>query len=99
MEAFSALRRAKNVCYPLAIQALGSSSSKAETAPKESDPSKDVPAKTLPSPIIAPKEVQQADTAEKEKEMAKEVALEDTKPPAVPKDSLKEKKGLPRAEW
>lgn len=68
-----------------------SSSSKAKTAPKESDPSKDVLAKALPSPISPPKVVQQANAVEKEKEMAKEVALEITKPLTIPKDSLKEK--------
>ena len=91
VEASSALRRAENLYYPLAIWASGFSGSKVETAFKDSEPSKDVPAKVLPLLNSPSKEVQQADIVENEIEMAKEVPPEVTKPPVVPKDSLKEK--------
>ena len=89
VEASSTLWGAENIYYPPAIRVSSSSGSKAKIAPKESDPGKHVPAKALPSPISPPKVVQQAKAAEKEKEMAKEVALEITKPLIIPKDSLK----------
>ena len=49
IEAFSALRRAKNIYYPPTIRASSSLGSKADTASKEIDIGKDSPAKALPS--------------------------------------------------
>lgn len=81
----STLRKVKNVYYPPAIQASGPSSSKAKTAPKDPDFSKDVSASALPSITSPPKEVKQVGATEKEKETAKEVASKATKLPPVPK--------------
>lgn len=81
----STLRKVKNVYYPPAIQASGPSSSKAKTAPKDPDFSKDVSASAIPSITSPPKEVKQVGATEKEKETAKEVASKATKLPPVPK--------------
>ena len=54
VKASSALRRAKNVYYPLAIRALSSSSCKADTASKEADEGKESPTKNLPIANIPP---------------------------------------------
>lgn len=91
MEASSTLRRAENFYYPPAIWALGPLGSNAETAPKDTDLSKDVPARALPSLNSPPKEAEQAGATEREKETAKEVAPKATKPLATLKDSYKEK--------
>ena len=62
-----------------AIWASGLSSSKAKSALKNPDLSKDASASALPSSTIPPKEVDHVDAAEKEKDTAKEVVPESTK--------------------
>lgn len=91
VEVSSVLRKAENVYYPPTIRASSSSGSKVETTSKDTDPSKDIPARALPSPNSPSKEVEQAGKVEKEKEITKEVALKANKPPTVPKDSSKKK--------
>ena len=91
VKAFSALRRAENVYYCPAIQALDSSISPDDAAPKYSSSTNEIPAKDLPPPNSPPKGAEQAGTAEKEKENLKEVAPEITKPPTTPKDSFEGK--------
>lgn len=94
VEAFSALRRAENVYYPLAICApspLSSSSPQTTTIPKKVDEGKGSPAKISPSSSSPSKVEEQAKATEKEKESSKGVVLETTKPLVAPKDPSKGK--------
>ena len=80
----STLRRVENVFYPPAIRALGPSSSKAKSAPKDPNLSKDAFASALPPSTFPPKEVDHIGAAEKEKDTAKAVVFEPTKLPPSP---------------
>lgn len=91
VDASSTLRRAKNVFYPPAIQASSPSSSKAKSAPKDTDLRKNASASTLPPSTIPPNEVDQVGAIEKEKDTAIEVALKPTKLPTLPKETSEEK--------
>ena len=94
VEAFSALRKAKNVYYPLVIHASGlssSSSPKADIVPKETNVDKDSLAKVLPSSTSPPKEAEQAKAPKKGKDTTKRVVPKATKPLAMPKDPSKGK--------
>ena len=91
VDASSTLRREKNFFYPLAILALGPSSSKAESAPKDPDLSKDASASALPSSTFPSKEVGLVGATKKEKDTTKEVVPEPTKLPPSPKEPSKEK--------
>lgn len=91
VDASSTLRRAKNVFYPPAIQASSPSSSKAKSAPKDTDLRKNASASTLPPSTIPPNEVDQVGAIEKEKDTAIEVALKLTKLPTLPKETSEEK--------
>ena len=91
VDASSTLRRAKNVFHPPAIRASGPSSSKAKSAPKDPDLSKDASTNALPSSTIPTKEVDHVGIAKKEKDTAKEVVPEPTKWPPSPKEPSKEK--------
>ena len=91
VEASSALRRAKNVFYPPAICALGSSGSKADTTSKEADEGKESPTKALPTANILPKKAKQSKITEKAVDLAKEVADDANLLLAALKDPSKEK--------
>ena len=94
----SALRRAENVYYPLVIQALGSSASPDDATPKVASPIEEASSKD-PVHSNSPQEmVEQANPADKEKEVSKEVALEMTKPLNAPNDSSKEGVGSQNIE-
>lgn len=91
VDASSIVRRAENVFYPPAIGASGPSSSKAESAPKDPNLSKDTSASALPPSTLPPKEVNHVGATEKEKDTTKEVAPEPTKLPPSPKEPSKVK--------
>ena len=84
VDASSTLRRAENVFYPPAIWALGPSSSKAKSATKDPNLSKDAYASALSPSTFPPKEVNHVGATEKEKDTAKEVVFEPTKLPPSP---------------
>ena len=94
VEAFFALRKVKNVYYPLVIHASGlpsSSSPKVDIVPKETNVDKDSLAKVLPSSTSPPKEAEQAKAPKKGKDTTKGVVPKTTKPLVVPKDPSKGK--------
>ena len=92
----STLRRAENFFYPLAIGASGPSSSKAESAPKDPNLSKDAFASALPPSTLPLKEVGHVSAVEKEN-TAKEVVPEPTKlPPSL--RNLPRRRESPRAK-
>ena len=87
VEASFALRREKNVYYPPAIRASGPLSSTVEIAPM-----------VLSSSNGPPKEAEQTEVAEKEKDITKGVVPEAIMPLAVPKDPSKGKEVSPSLE-
>ena len=91
VEASSTFRRAENVYYNSAIRASSSSGSQTDTASKEIDASKDIPAKVLPSPNSLPKVAEQLEVTEKDKDTTNGVVPDATRPPVAPKDPSKVK--------
>ena len=90
VEASSALRRVVNVYYPPAFQAPGSSASPNDATPNVTSHIEEASSKD-PLYSNSPQEVaEQADPANKEKEVSKKVAPEMPKPSDAPKDSSKE---------
>ena len=87
VEASSALRRAKNVYYPPAIQALGSTTPKDDAAPNVTSLVEEVLTKDPPPPSSPHKGAEQIGASNKEKEVPKEVTPKMTKPSNAPKDS------------
>ena len=91
MDASSALRRAKNVFYPLALHIIGPPGSRADIAPKGPEYGEAAPPSTLPATTEPSKKADQASTVGKEKEPAKEKASKPVKLLLAPKESSKEK--------
>ena len=91
MDAFSTLRRAENVYYPLALRVAGPSISQVNTAPKAFEPSKASPASALPAPIVPSKEADQAGAVDKDKELTKDKVPKRELAKKPVKDSSKEK--------
>ena len=84
VEASSMLRKVESVYYPQAIYASSSSSSKANTPPKVTDPEKGSPSKVPPWSRSPQKVVEQLEVNGKEAKVTKGVAPDATKPPTVP---------------
>ena len=91
VEAFSTLRRAKNVYYPPAIRSSGSM---ADLVSSGTDEGKESPTKTLPTANISSKEAEPSENAQKAADITQEVAHDATLPPVAPKDPSKEKKAF-----
>ena len=98
VEAFSTLRRAESVYYPLAIRAPASANSKANTPFEVVELEKDSPDKALLFSGSPSKVAEQLGVAEKEADTTKGVASDATKPSAIPQDPFKEKEVPPRME-
>lgn len=91
VEASSALRKAKNVYYPLVIRSSGSLGFKADPVSLEADEGKESPPKAPPIANISSKEAGQSEDAEKEVDTTKEGAHDVALPPIALKDPSKEK--------
>ncbi|KAK9989055.1 hypothetical protein SO802_029294 [Lithocarpus litseifolius] len=87
VEAFSALRSAKNVYYPPAIHASGSSSSKADSASKVVNEGKDSPSKILPLAEVSFEVAKQTEDAKKVDDALKEPAKNAPKGPVKEKEA------------
>ena len=97
VEASSAVRRVKSVCYPPAIRASGSLGSKADIASKEADTGKESLAKVLPSVNSPSKEAEWPKVAEKEADITKEVAHDAAQPPVALRTPPRKKR--PSITW
>ena len=98
VEAFSTLRRAESVYYPLAIRAPAFASSKADTPSEVVELEKDSPDKAPLFSDSPSKVAEQLGVAEKEVDTTKGVASDATKPSAIPQDPFKEKEVPPKME-
>ena len=86
VEASSALKRVDSVCYPPAICASSSASSKTNTTFEVANIGKDSPTKAPLSLDTPSKEAKQPEVVEKEIDTTKGVAHDATKPSAAPQD-------------
>ena len=91
VDAFSTLKRAENVYYPLALCVASPSISQADTAPKALEPSKAAPANALPAPTVPSKEADQAGAVDKDNELTKDKVPKKELAKEPVKDSSKEK--------
>ena len=91
VDAFSTLKRAENVYYPLALCVAGPSISQVDTAPKAPEPSKAAPASALPAPTVPSKEADQAGAMDKDNELTKDKVPKKELAKEPVKDSSKEK--------